>query len=857
MSWRGDLVRLLSRSDGCDHEALGELLGFERQPDVPERVDAAPVAEARAATSAPHAPTDAPPREPLTFFRVEEVTPVVRAPVVTRTMLTEEDRRGQGRDFTRTPDPPTAFRWPSLEPRLLAAVSTDEERGEIDVDETVRRLSEGDHVTRLPRRTRRQWPSQVEVWADRSPRLVTLEPDAKALARQLEAVCGGVTLRWLGRAETEGAKHLRTDCCHELDADVVILVGDLGAFGTAADRAMWDRTADALRRRGVKPVALVPRGALSRLRSSPWRLLGLEGVDGPTDPEEAVERLLGLASAALLLEPGLLRAIRGLLPATEADVATEIRLVRHGAVRSADATGVAVGPPTRKQRLAELPEVAPARRHALGTLLGRWHAEVPPEVLHLETLCWEACCGEVGRPGDLEAAMVFSDRLLGSTVYDAVGVRRFVRHALAALPDEALRGSPEEPVGRQEVRERLQTLLAYAFEDADYAEMPATVSDAILAGRDLSEVSRWELRQVGGVLRCSPLRTSDEGSFVALLDARDHVFFEVDGTRVQRVLEPGVEIPLPATGDLVVTSSEERVRIGRWAREPWAEEAGRDRHGLWAVSRIGGVSHRWRYIVPGTFWMGSPSDEVGRWDDEVRRRVRLTYGFWLGETPVTQAVWEAVTGSNPSRFQAPDRPVEQVSWDDVHERFLSRLDDGPDGPRLPTEAEWERACRAGTVAGTWLGALEIDGDPDNSSNAPLLDGVAWYGGNSGHGFELDNGEDSSGWPNKQYHHRTAGSRPVAQRDPNPWGLFDVLGNVDEWCLDAGGTRSDGPVTDPPPADGGAVRVSRGGSWGSHARYCRAACRRWAPPDGRWRRRGFRLLRGPAPGGGAEEEGAER
>lgn len=278
---------------------------------------------------------------------------------------------------------------------------------------------------------------------------------------------------------------------------------------------------------------------------------------------------------------------------------------------------------------------------------------------------------------------------------------------------------------------------------------------------------------------------------------------------------------------------------------PWASEWGEDRFGVFVAFRIGEVTQRLRWLPPGQFWMGSPENEEGRYPDEgPRHMVELTSGFWLADTPCTQELYEAVTGENPSRFQSPRRPVERVSWEDC-QVFFARLEERllDFTGRLPTEAEWEYACRAGTATATWKGDLRIQGD----HNGHVLDEIAWYGGNSGVGFELKEFQDSSKWPEKQYHHTRAGSREVALKKPNPRGLYDMLGNVSEWCADWKGDYSAAPAVDPKGSESGASRVLRGGAWDSKARHLRAAYRNWRLFGDRYSTWGFRLAQGQGRG----------
>jgi formylglycine-generating enzyme required for sulfatase activity len=272
----------------------------------------------------------------------------------------------------------------------------------------------------------------------------------------------------------------------------------------------------------------------------------------------------------------------------------------------------------------------------------------------------------------------------------------------------------------------------------------------------------------------------------------------------------------------------------------WASGWGQDCYGVFVEFTLQEVTQRLRWIPPGRFWMGSPEDEPGRYDDEgPRHLVTLSQGFWLFDTPCTQALWEAVMGNNPSLFQSPTRPVEQVSWNDAQD-FLARINARIPGfdLALPSEAQWEYACRAGTETAIYTGALDILGE----YNAPALDPIAWYGGNSGVDFDLTNDHDSSDWPEKQYPHTRAGTRPVKLKRANPWGLYDMLGNVLEWTQDPWHNDYQGAPTDGSAwedRDAGALRVVHGGAWGHSARDVRVAYRIARASGNRFDGLGFR------------------
>ncbi|MBP3693597.1 MAG: SUMF1/EgtB/PvdO family nonheme iron enzyme, partial [Thermoguttaceae bacterium] len=247
------------------------------------------------------------------------------------------------------------------------------------------------------------------------------------------------------------------------------------------------------------------------------------------------------------------------------------------------------------------------------------------------------------------------------------------------------------------------------------------------------------------------------------------------------------------------------------------------------VKTVDGIEYAFRWCPPGSFLMGSPEDELGRYDNETQHSVTLTQGFWMLETEVTQAMWESVMGNNPSYFKGAQNPVEQVSWTDC-DSFCKKLSSklGVE-VSLPTEAQWEYACRAGTTTAYSFGSSASDlyryGNYCDSSNTS--------------GFSWQDKAHNDG------HDKTA---PVKSYSPNAWGLYDMHGNVWEWCSDWHGSYSESPTSDPTGPNSGSNRVNRGGGWDSNAEGSRSAYRDYCVPGFRYADLGFRIvLADPAPG----------
>ena len=222
---------------------------------------------------------------------------------------------------------------------------------------------------------------------------------------------------------------------------------------------------------------------------------------------------------------------------------------------------------------------------------------------------------------------------------------------------------------------------------------------------------------------------------------------------------------------------------------------------------VGGVSFKMIRVEGGTFTMGATSEQGSDAENDEKPAPHVTLSsYHIGETEVTQALWEAVMGSNPSDFKGADRPVEQVSWDDC-QTFIRKLNAMTGKTfRLPTEAEWEFAARGGNRSKGY-----------KYSGGNTLGNVAWYGDNSGNE-----------------------THDVKTKSPNELGIYDMSGNVYEWCQDWYGDYSSSSQTNPAGPSSGSIRVLRGGSWYLLAWFCRVSSRLSSPPGNRVGSLGLRL-----------------
>lgn len=580
--------------------------------------------------------------------------------------------------------------------------------------------------------------------------------------------------------------------------------------------------------------------------------------------ERMLEALLCACSVALRIESPLLREMRLLLPGADAGLESDLR--SHPEVNAAGEL-CALKLEHISNRMEEYAhgnnEFLKPLRKKLPELLRRHHCVHGSLLRASETYNLRAAGLEVPKEEVAWAEAVFraSNRSrmdeIDATVVDQLPTDVMGLAAWNSRERARVSGA------RKKVDSELASACALeVLASGGSAEPPEGINPEayrqtrFYALREYKRSRVWQLRQHGSNLEiCPPIHPPLPGTPLATipeqLPSLSLVFRDKTGRRARDLrtnFEDGRSCPLGMPRRISVASDSCELELATVAPPHWVTRFGWDKYGLFADFSVEGVTFKLRWIPPGEFMMGSPEDEPGRFDREgPQHRVTIPNGFWMGATPVTQAQYAAVTGERPSYFKhaGDEAPVETVSWEKCqtfNQKLSEAMTDLDDlAFRLPTESEWEYACRAGTTTALYTGPLTIKSD----YNGPEQDDIAWYGGNSG--VEYEGGYDSSDWKDKQHDHSRAGTHPVREKHANPWGLYDTLGNVWEWCEDEWHNNYENAPTDGSPwrtDSKSSGRVFRGGGWTNFARFCRCACRIHWLPGGRFRGLGFRLVLSP-------------
>ena len=862
-------------TDTASHHTVSTLIPFETTPDgaIPER-------------------------PPARFLRINKITRLAVEPdKQTSDYLHDPAMRlvpnASTTDSYHFAPPPPLLPLSRLVPFLLNSLGVSRTSKRLDQQRLARQVALGKALHRLPQMPRQHWPQRLHIIVDAGLHLEPYWNDFACVIQQFKALLGEDAvdairfedtawsgeipdcIPWLGQVDDEWRKWKLPP------ADVPILV--LGDLGVTADNvsasARWSRLLKVLRSHPSPLLTLSPvmRSPSQQRLCRTFKPHPLSDVYRlPRHPSKT-----GFALTALKHVPmDDILALLSCLPVVDTGLLRRLRLALHwgGSEREGEIWN---HPDIRRiglgirldERVAERYRQAYQARFA-----GSWQAEALWQIVQAHHSCafeglrqLEKLNQCVLEQCDDAALREYLQRLCATVTQAEQGS---ARHQALVMQCRTMLASKPQSIWRSEYNELAYHLFGVAYaEDIRAGKWPEQLEKDfdparlqwVLDAKAREEWVQWQVVQVGdqgqfklqqvgdGHEVCTPITTFEAlKQFPPTIGLENAVVAQRD-----RVVE------MPDNGIVSIQSTHSRIEIEAIAKPSWASSLGRNANGLWAgitwlgeekfqpwsvdessgVGRwafaqpfgsdqyglyvdliIKNITQRFRWIEPSTFMMGSPESEAERWEDEVQHQVTLTHGFWMAETTVTQALWQAVMGNNPSRFSDnPNNPVEKVSWNDIQD-FIQKLNTLIPSlqAKLPTEAQWEYACRAGTTTPFSFG--------DNITPEQVN-----YDGN----YPYANGEKGL------YREKTV---PVKSLPANPWGLYEMHGNVWEWCQDVWQAKlSAAPITDPEGVAGGeqtgVERVVRGGSWDDYGRDCRSAYRLRDEPDNRDYVIGFRLLLG--------------
>ncbi len=719
---RGDLLRRLATTSGPGADV--SMLGFRERPEPIPRQDAGATGKSAGGGSARR------PEKTIRFLG-EDPAPA-RYWRATRLELIESATTAWWQPTGQVvPKPERAagalpiYRqlcdWQALVPRLRRALGEHGRDRAVDLDKTIDTLSRGEPLTEVARRRHSGWGPSIYVIQDRRYHLAPYAPDQAMIADRLQAIYPsyGIANGLCSEVDPRPVMEIGGKSPHlEVPAGArILLLTDLGCLQEGAEEstATWCELVREWLAIGCRITALLPCSVheIAEDLFSDLHVIGWERVARRLSPEAraaAVERLLTLLAPVVRCGPGLLRELRLSLGDGEWPAGVESAVWQHEAV-SGSIIAQALKPdylPRYRGRFLALDESLQRRAKRA---IEAWSRCLPYE-FYLETV-WRLADELPGlfRDGEIADA----EQLLHHIVSRAPqGRQQPLSDNAYAWLGRMLERNGEE--GRRDVA--LWRSLA-----AINRNWSAGTRVGVGAAR-----RRFDLLQQGGELYAA--NSDPQGSFLGGIHSTDNLL--------------------------------QTAASGFWISgepPPWAADWGRDEYGPWVEFDFQGATQRLRWIPAGRFLMGSPESELGRYEDEgPQHQVTLTQGYWLFDTAVNQALWTAVMGENRSRHKGQNLPVDSVSWHDAR-AFIARLNEALPGLvlDLPTEAQWEYACRAGTSTPFSTG--------DNLSTDQ-----ANYNGNYPHGD----------YPKGEYRGQTV---PVRQFAANARGLYQMHGNLYEWCAD--------------------------------------------------------------------------
>ncbi len=859
---RADLVDILEQCGREGLERLAPALGFKPRPEKTQKKKTTGTGGSQDVPDIAPAPEERQPQ--LAFTCVTSYTP--RKPdtkASTRPRWFNEAGSLKQEDYlpdtSQKPPPRLPLApWTRLWPFLHAAVGTMRRSREPDLQKIIDRAARGAVLRRIPWQRRNGWAAVCHILVDFDLHLLPYRQDFVLLCEQLQKLRGRSGFRVY--VFEQG---VNSECISWRDKDSpaspypipepgtpVLILSDLGCLDDHGKRrGDWLSFGRRLRRAGLTPIALMPcpprlwTRELNSLfypvcwdgnRHFPSRFNGAAPVVSDTGDtvrknDQAVKRLLALLSPAIRIEPRLLRAVRTMLPANEYDVGCEAEVWNHDDVgRSPCFCYLSGQQAVQSYRDAFRSECSRDKQlgQRVAAQINAHHAHLHPGVRVEEGYILADLANQ-----PLDRSEPFMRRMVNTLHH---GGSELMRDWLAWLGDRQHREIwNHQPLAAAWVKVHEKELNRIQQPPGLDLTSVAWVLAANSHPRQIN-ILQHGTRLLVDFLPPGPQAEqqdwNDRGSPLTTLTVTTPVLQwqpagSHNGLHSLSLEDAGQDgLLLAQKQGINIITDHEQITVDLITRPAWASAMGRDQYGLWAEFAVQGkkgtVVQRMRWIPPGRFLMGSPVDEPERFNDEQQHEVMIRQGFWLADTTCTQELWQAVMHDNPSRFKGEQRPVENVSWDDCRD-FIKRLNRSRPGLelRLPSEAEWEYGCRAGTTTPFWFGENIDPGLVNYAGTSPYNDGRKG-----------------------EYRWETV---KVKELPCNGWGLFQMHGNVDEWVEDdwhgdSSGAPTDGNAWVDSPR--GEDRVVRGGSWDVGVWWCHSTYRYSRLPSIRDDVRGLRLAR---------------
>jgi len=737
--------------------------------------------------------------------------------------------------------------WSRLWPFLRMALGHFKSSQRVDLKALTDLVAKAENFHRLPYLKKKKWAVQCQILIDCSDRNQPFWDDFGTLITQLEQLRGKNGLQTLLLEDGPGGDSRTWQQWQEplkpyalpVSGTPLLILGDLGCYDTTdTSLQQWISFGKTLQKAGLKPIALMtcpPRLWSEALAQSFQLVCWDRGQKLPLRPGQLSsgarpvvnqgrkhQRLLSLLSPAIRIEPELLRAVRQLLPPGDLDIGCEAEVWMHPDTLS---TPIAFA---FKQSKIELYRKGFQQEHQLLqekvlSTIKRFHQHLPASIAYEEKLTASNFMEQQDSEAELYFQKIYKSIEAGHREIPSwlkrVGFRQHqamwkhseaLSASWAKVYQEALKNGPMElPPGFE--LDRVAWVLS--------AESSPRQVLLVQEGPRLTLIAKEakdSLISDNGFEVTTPIAELSLHSPFTQLQSSDPKLGENFALPIDWSVP--CEIPLPVNGPLILKTESDCVTLAANVKPTWADNIGQDHIGFYAEFSFKGVVQRMRWVPPGKFMMGSPEDEAERLTNEQQHEVTLTQGFWLADTSCTQELWQVVMGENPSRFKGRNLPVEKVRWKDT-QKFIHQLNQEKEdlNLRLPSEAEWEYACRAATQTAFSFGDQITSEQVNYRGTAPYANG--------------EKGE---------YRKKTVAVKSLPS---NAWGFYEMHGNVWEWCADRYEKNPMENNIDPMGPDKGVYRVLRGGSWFFSGMNVRSAYRYHVDPDFRSVNIGFRLARG--------------